>query len=329
MKASDLPAKITVPFADSAGPSYRRDIPLQSSDAGAASFMLGFPALTFQPTGAGGTPPDGRDMNGILHALSSVARSWFAGITQTFDPAFASDVGGYPLGAVLRSSTDPTVLLISQQDGNMTNPATDHDGIHWHGIGSGTLQNTLDDLSRRLDDLSRTLDGKVNRSGDTMNGSLFSTGTYGFNGSESTYPVGAQMGGAQLYLQLTRNSSGDISASLTFRSAGGAYYNFIGITPDGNMVSPRGNGFLEISPQNGLPMKLQAFTTKADRGWVIKFPTRFSGPPVSIIVSALENDWDCGADHSTWAADGFTMSTWSDNTANRPQYVSIMAVGPA
>ena len=322
MKASDLPAKITVPFAENAGLAYRRDIPLQSSDAGAASFMLGFPALTFQPTGAGGTPPDGRDMNGILHALSSVARSWFAGVTQSFDPAFASDVGGYPLGAVLRSTTDPAILLISQQDGNMTDPATDHDGTYWRAIGDSTIQNALDDLSHRLD-------GKVSRSGDTMNGSLFSTGTYSFNGSESTYPIGAQMDGAQLYLQLTKNGAGAISASLTFRSASGSYYNFIGVTPDGNMVSPRGNGFLEISPQNGLPMKLQAFTTKADRGWVIKFPTRFSGPPVSIIVSALENDWDCGADHNTWAADGFTMSTWSDNTANRPQYVSIMAVGPA
>ncbi|MCK8636195.1 hypothetical protein CO583_04460 [Parasaccharibacter sp. TMW2.1882] len=160
MKTSDLPEKITVPFAQNAGLAYRRDIPLQSSDAGAASFMLGFPALTFQPTGAGGTPPDGRDMNGILFALSSIARAWCAGTTMTFDASFAHDVGGYPLGAVLRSATDPTILLISQQDGNMTNPATDPDGTYWRRIGNDeALQHTLGALSDRLDSRLSRLDG--------------------------------------------------------------------------------------------------------------------------------------------------------------------------
>lgn len=273
MKASDLPAKITVPFAQNAGLAYRRDIPLQSSDAGAASFMLGFPALTFQPTSAGGTPPDGRDMNGILYALSAVARSWCAGITLTFDASFANAVGGYPLGAVLRSATDPTILLISQQDGNMTDPAADHDGTFWRTIGSRDLTNTLDDLTRkmdgfagRMDGLTGNLDGKINRSGDSMSGPL---------------------------------------------------------------LSAQGNSFLEISSQNGRPMRMEAFTTVTDKGQPVTFPNSFSGPPVSIIINALEADWDCGAAQGTWTASGFTMSTWSSNTANRPQHVSVMAIGPA
>lgn len=267
MKASDLPTKITVPFAQNAGLAYRRDIPLQSSDTGAASFMLGFPALTFQPTSAGGTPPDGRDMNGILYALSAVARSWCAGITLTFDPSFAHDVGGYPLGAVLRSATDPTILLISQQDNNMTDPSTDHDSTFWRAIGNnGELANTLNDLTRKMDGLTGNLDGKINRSGDSMSG---------------------------------------------------------------NLLSARGNSFLEIGSQNGRPMRMEAFTTVTDKGQPVTFPNSFSGPPVSIIINALEADWDCAAAQGTWTASGFTMSTWSSNTANRPQHVSVMAIGPA
>lgn len=317
MKSSDLPTKIAVPFAQNAGLSYRRDVPLQSSDAGAASFMLGFPPLTFQPTGAGGSPVDGRDMNGILYALSSIARSWCAGVTLTFDQSFAQAVGGYPLGAVLRSATDPTILLISQRDANQTDPADDAEEALWKPIGAGTLTS-----------VAQSLAGKVSRTGDTMTGSLFMTGTYSLNGGLATVPLGAQMDQTQIYLQLAKGTDNTISGTLTFRDSSGGYHDVLTVTPRGNILSVRGNPFLEVGSNSDQPMRIEAFTAIADSGQRVTFPKGFSGTPVSIIVNALEADWSCAAAAGTWAADGFTMTSYATNTAGRPQKISVMAVGP-
>lgn len=317
MKSSDLPTKIIIPFAQNAGLSYRRDVPLQSSDAGAASFMLGFPPLTFQPTGAGGSPVDGRDMNGILYALSSIARSWCAGATLTFDQDFAQAVGGYPLGAVLRSATDPTILLISQRDANQTDPADDAEEALWKPIGAGTLTS-----------MAQSLAGKVSRTGDTMTGSLFMTGTYSFNGGQVTVPIGAEMDQTQIYLQLAKGADGTISGTLTFRDSAGGYHDVLTVTPKGNLLSVRGTPFLEVGSNGEHPMRMEAFTAIADNGQRVTFPKGFSGTPVSIIINALEANWSCAAAAGTWAADGFTMTSYATNTAGRPQKISVMAVGP-
>ena len=46
---------------------------------GAASLNDGFPPLTMTPIAAGGTPPSGADMNGILNLLSQSIRWQHAG----------------------------------------------------------------------------------------------------------------------------------------------------------------------------------------------------------------------------------------------------------
>lgn len=119
MKLTDIPQKQAVPFANNGS---KRDIPdTSSAGSGEASFDKGFPPETMIPKISGGIPPDGRDMNGILNALSTVVRWSNAGGRYSYDSAFSALIGGYPQGATLLSS-DGTVTFISTKDDNTTDP---------------------------------------------------------------------------------------------------------------------------------------------------------------------------------------------------------------
>jgi len=106
MQSSNTPDKLVLPFAASGA---KNTIPAASQigiTAGKASLTDGFPPLTRTPLSAGGVPPSGLDMNGILYEMSAVIRWANAGGGYPFDAVFAGDtnVGGYPKGArVLRS----------------------------------------------------------------------------------------------------------------------------------------------------------------------------------------------------------------------------------
>ena len=106
MQLSNAPGKLLLPFANAGA---KNTIPTASqigTTAGAASLTDGFPPLTRTPIAAGGVPPSGLDMNGILFRLSAILRWANAGGGYAYDAAFATDsnVGGYPKGArVLRS----------------------------------------------------------------------------------------------------------------------------------------------------------------------------------------------------------------------------------
>lgn len=106
MLQSNAPGKLLLPWANAGGKS---GIPVGSQIGitdGAASLTDGFPPVTRTPISAGGTPPSGLDMNGILYSLSAACRWSAAGGGYAYDAAFAADgnVGGYPKGArVLRS----------------------------------------------------------------------------------------------------------------------------------------------------------------------------------------------------------------------------------
>lgn len=123
MQQSNAPSKLILPFANSGG---KNAIPVASQvgiTAGAASLEDGFPPLTRTPIAAGGVPPSGLDMNGILYELSSLLRWYNAGGGFVFDAAFAGDtnVGGYPKGArVLRS--DGAGYWLNTIDGNTVDP---------------------------------------------------------------------------------------------------------------------------------------------------------------------------------------------------------------
>ncbi|MFM0141721.1 hypothetical protein [Paraburkholderia sp. RL18-085-BIA-A] len=131
MQASQIPVKFPLPFAADAQSGYIRPIPTQSqilTSPGAASLTDGFPPLTFIPEGAGGTPPFGKDMNGILNQITAWIQWANAGGPVTYDAAFSASIGGYPKGAYLTSASGGS-WWVSIVDNNTTNP--DAGGAGW------------------------------------------------------------------------------------------------------------------------------------------------------------------------------------------------------
>lgn len=121
MQLSNAPSKFPLPFAASGG---KNSIPTASQIAitpGAASLTDGFPPLTRTPISAGGVPPFGLDMNGILYLATAINQWDNAGAGYVWDGTFASNIGGYPQGArVLRS--DGTGYWLNTVDNNTNNP---------------------------------------------------------------------------------------------------------------------------------------------------------------------------------------------------------------
>lgn len=131
MSLSSEPPKIVLPFANS---GTKNTIPVASQIGitdGAASLTDGFPPLTLTPKSAGGVPPFGQDMNGILYAVSAIARWASAGAGYVYDAEFAADanVSGYPKGArILR--TDGAGYWINTISGNTSDPEAG--GAGWY-----------------------------------------------------------------------------------------------------------------------------------------------------------------------------------------------------
>lgn len=123
---TNQPAKFLVPFAQN--DSSRVELPVTTSDATRASQSLGFPPATMQPPEAGGVPPQGEDFNGALNQIARIAWWLMLGGEFAFDNAFATatQIGGYPKGAVLQS-TDALGNWISTADNNTANPDTSTD----------------------------------------------------------------------------------------------------------------------------------------------------------------------------------------------------------
>lgn len=123
MQLSNIPGKLVLPFANAGGKST---IPVASQigiTAGAASLTDGFPPLTRTPIAAGGVPPSGLDMNGILYEMSAIIRWANAGGGYPFDGTFATDtnVGGYPKGARIMRS-DGAGYWLNTTENNVTDP---------------------------------------------------------------------------------------------------------------------------------------------------------------------------------------------------------------
>lgn len=123
MKFSALPTRQPVPFATNAASANKRPIPATqpTGSPGAASYSTGFPPETMQPIASGGTPPFGQDFNGLFFDVTNELRWAQAGGTYTYDSAFSASIGGYPTGAVLKSTLANT-LWISVADDNTTDP---------------------------------------------------------------------------------------------------------------------------------------------------------------------------------------------------------------
>ena len=123
MQLTNTPGELVLPFANAGA---KNTIPTASQigiTAGAASLVDGFPPLTRTPIAAGGVPPSGLDMNGILYNLSAILRWANAGGGYAYDAAFATDsnVGGYPKGARIMRS-DGLGYWFNTVENNTTDP---------------------------------------------------------------------------------------------------------------------------------------------------------------------------------------------------------------
>jgi len=140
MLASQLPTLVPVAFASGAGAGFINPIPIPSqigpTDPGLASMDTGFTPITFQPLVAGGIPPRGQDFNGILNLESSISQWVQAGGAYPYNAGFATAIGGYPNGAVVRRS-DYSGSWISTVDNNTVDPDTTA-GPNWVPYGQSS-----------------------------------------------------------------------------------------------------------------------------------------------------------------------------------------------
>lgn len=136
MQASNAPSKIQTPFANAGD---KQVIPVASQIGvtdGRASYTDGFPPLTRTPIVAGGVPPFGTDMNGILNAVTAIQQWQSAGGRFVYDAAFAAAIGGYPKGATLQKA-DGSGTWLCTADNNTANPDTG--GANWQDFSAGRL----------------------------------------------------------------------------------------------------------------------------------------------------------------------------------------------
>ncbi|HHL4551687.1 TPA: phage tail protein [Escherichia coli] len=154
MNRSDSPKKQPKPF----GVNGRRVAILPTTPAGdnSASYEQGFPPITMILKSAGGLPPKGQDMNQILYELSALGRWSSTGALNTFDSEFASEISGYPSGAMLISN-DGERIFINTTEGNLSDPNSNGAGwkdiLSYLGLGEaakrdvGTGENQIPDMS--------------------------------------------------------------------------------------------------------------------------------------------------------------------------------------
>ena len=148
MQTLTKPAVITSPFA---ADGLKNTIPQNPSGDYHASVTQGFPPITMQPISQGGTPPDGKDFNGVFNLMSQFYFAFQNGWYPTFDADVSDAIGGYAQNAILwytPAGTNNMVPLKSLVPNNTynfnTNPA--YIGQYWSHVITGDRTNTLLDF---------------------------------------------------------------------------------------------------------------------------------------------------------------------------------------
>lgn len=89
---------------------------------GAASYNDGFPPLTRTSPSSGGVPPAGKDMQGILNAVSSYCAYMQGGGQFHYDATFSSNNSGYAVGVILQSAVTPSTFFLNMVASNTNDP---------------------------------------------------------------------------------------------------------------------------------------------------------------------------------------------------------------
>lgn len=117
------PDLILTPFGENADPSTIRTIPETVSPSDPkqnASWSKGFPIATMTAISAGGVPPEGKDLNGVLNAISEHTVFTEGGGQYKWSDEYVAAKGGYAKGAVIQSDAGD-FSYVSAVDGNTTN----------------------------------------------------------------------------------------------------------------------------------------------------------------------------------------------------------------
>lgn len=141
------PSKVSVAFASN---GTKNSIPATTSvgdPTNKASYSVGFPTVTMTPKSAGGLPPFGRDMNGILYDITAEIQYRQAGGRYTFDSAFSTAIGGYSKGAVVQRA-DLLGSWVSQANNNTTSPETS--STLWQPEGASSYAFTVSNANVTL-----------------------------------------------------------------------------------------------------------------------------------------------------------------------------------
>ncbi|MBR2771596.1 MAG: hypothetical protein IKD78_06240 [Bacteroidales bacterium] len=158
MQTLSTPQVITGAFAYDGA---RNVIPNEPTGTYLASIQQGFPPITMQPLDMGGTPPDGRDFNGIFNLITQFYFQFQNGWQPTFSADVSDAIGGYPAGAILwytpagSSQMVPVKSLIGNNTYNFNTNPEYIDGVHWTiawatnflqfaDMGTATSFNTVD-----------------------------------------------------------------------------------------------------------------------------------------------------------------------------------------
>lgn len=121
MNSTDIPDRFTKAFSINGN---KNTIPTDSSTStlgnGEATFDSGFPPLTMTAISAGGIPPDGKDVNGILYSVTLKQQWCDAGMSYPFNASFATAISGYPRGATIPFSTLDGLWLNTSNNNSLT-----------------------------------------------------------------------------------------------------------------------------------------------------------------------------------------------------------------
>lgn len=121
---------IGLPPTDPGAVTLPIPIPDQTSIlVGAASFATGFPPATMSDTdSAGGVPPYGQDVNGILYMITAYIAMLQAGQRTSWNATAVAAFTGYAIGARFASTVVLGRTWINQTAGNVSNPDVDPTG---------------------------------------------------------------------------------------------------------------------------------------------------------------------------------------------------------
>lgn len=228
MNSNDQPENFGIPFAQN---GKKNAIPKEkntSQKPNEASYDTGFPDITMELISAGGLPPFGQDMNGALNEMSNEIRWTHAGGFTNFDATFATQIGGYPKGALLWNAKQ-TAFYLSLVNNNTQNPDTTNPPTQWRvfkpvDVVQTTGSSTENVMSQKA---STDIFAKKNSSEVFQAGKIIARGVY-----------------ATVELVRTSDSSYidieyaivEATLNLIFRTANGTNTGVVQITPDGNII---------------------------------------------------------------------------------------------